>query len=59
MCRCVIRAVTLLGREGSGGFGPAGAALPGQESSGDGIDYDNKDGGQCHKRRGAEDDDKQ
>jgi hypothetical protein len=59
VCPCVIGTVTLLWCEGSGGCGPAGAALPGQESSGDGIDYDNKDGGQCHKRRGVEDDDKQ
>jgi hypothetical protein len=45
--------------EGSGRRGPAGAALPGQEDSGDGIEYDDKDGGQCHKRGGAEDDNKQ
>jgi hypothetical protein len=49
----------IIGREGSGGHGPAGVALPGQESSGDRIDYDDKDGGQCHKRGGANINDKQ
>jgi hypothetical protein len=42
---CVVGVATLLGREGSGGHGPAGTALPGQEGSGDGIDYKYKDSG--------------
>ncbi len=44
MCRCVVGATALSGREGSGGHGPGGAALPGQEGSGDGIDYDDEEG---------------
>jgi hypothetical protein len=58
VCRCVVGAVTLLRHEGSGGCGPAGMALRGQEGSSDGVDYDNKDGGQCHKRSGADNNDK-
>jgi hypothetical protein len=50
---CVVWVAALLGREGSGGHGPAGAALPEQEGSGDGIDYDDEDGRQRHKRGGA------
>ncbi len=56
---CIVRATTLLGCESSGGRGLAGVALLGQEGSGDGINYDNKDGGQCHTRGGADNDDKQ
>jgi hypothetical protein len=41
------------------GLRPAGAAFPGQEGSGDGIDYDDKDSGQRHKRGGVDDGDKQ
>ncbi len=48
----------LLGREGSGGCGLVGVALPGQEGSGDGIDYNDKDGGRRHKRGGADDNNK-
>jgi hypothetical protein len=39
--------VALLGQRhyrGSSGHGPAGMALPGQEGSGDGINYEAKDG---------------
>ncbi len=43
VCHCVVGAAVLLGREGSGGHVPVGAGLPGQEGSGDGIDYDNED----------------
>ncbi len=57
MCHCVVGAAALLGREGSGGHGPAGAALLGQEGSGDGIDYDKKDGGLCHRIGGVGDND--
>ncbi len=59
MCHCVVGAAALSGHEGSGGRGLAGAALPGQEGSSDRTDYNDKDGGRCHKRGGAEDDDKQ
>jgi hypothetical protein len=38
--------------------GPAGAALPWKEGSGDGIDYDDEDGGRRHKRGGVDDDGK-
>ncbi len=41
---CIVGAAALLGCEDSGGLGPAGAALPGQEGSGEGIDYGDKDG---------------
>jgi hypothetical protein len=37
----------------------AGVALPGQEGSGDGIDYNNEDDGQRHKRGVMDDNDKQ
>ncbi len=59
MCGCVVGVAVLLGREGSGGRGLVGTALPGQEGSGDGIDYNDKDGGRCHKRGGADDNDKE
>ncbi len=53
MCHCVVGAVALLGREGSGRRGPVGMALPGQEGSSDRINYKDKDGGQPYKRGGA------
>jgi hypothetical protein len=59
VCCCVVGAATLLRCEGSGGHGLAGAALPGQEGSGDGIDYINEDGGQHHKRGRAGENNKQ
>ncbi len=40
MYHCIVGAAALWGHEGSGGHGPAGTALPRQEGSGDGIDYD-------------------
>jgi hypothetical protein len=49
----------LLGHEGSGGRGLASAVLPGQEGSNDGIDYDDKDGGQRHKKGGMDNNEKQ
>ncbi len=55
MCCYIVTAAALLGREGSGGRGPVGAALL-EEGSSDGIDYDNKDGGGRNKRGGADDD---
>ncbi len=50
----VVGVAALLGCKGRCGHGPAGMALPGQEGSGDKIDYDDKDGGQHHKRGGAD-----
>jgi hypothetical protein len=43
VCHCFVGAAALLGCEGSGGHGPAGAVLPGQEGSSDGINYYNAD----------------
>jgi hypothetical protein len=54
VCRCIFGAAVLLEREGSGRCGPAGAALLGQEGSGDAINYDNEDSRQRHQRAGAE-----
>jgi hypothetical protein len=56
---CIIGAAVILGHEVSGGHGPAGAALPGQEVRGHKIDYNDKDGGQRHKKEGADDNNKQ
>ncbi len=56
VCCCVTGTAALLGLEGSGGCGPRGAPLLGR---GDGNDYKDKDGGQCHKRGGADGNDKQ
>jgi hypothetical protein len=44
----------VIGHEGCGGHGPVGKALPGQEGSSDGINYNNKD-----KREVANNDNKQ
>ncbi len=59
MCHCVVGAEALLGCEGSGRHVPMGTTLPGQEGSGDKINYNNDDGGRHHKRGGADNDNKQ
>jgi hypothetical protein len=59
VCCCVVGVAALLGHEGSGRHGPAGMVLPGQENSIDRINYDNEDGGQGHKRGGADCNNKQ
>jgi hypothetical protein len=53
VCHCIVGVALLLRHESSGGRGPAGVVLPVQEGSGDGINYDNKDGGGRHKIGGA------
>jgi hypothetical protein len=57
VCHCIVGTAAFLGHEGRGGHGPAGVALPGQEGSGDGINYNGKDSGRCHKRGGADNND--